>query len=143
MATQSEPTVFFFFFWNKESLTKPTKTEALQQQNTETKLLEQTSKSRRRVRNPVKRKVASERYMGNPMKRGKSFHPPAGTGQRSLQRLLRCLVVRSEIGDYNLGTCPNLPRQGSLKSGLEQRRSIGSTLSAVVSYVRGDVIQNR
>ncbi|THG01573.1 hypothetical protein TEA_023308 [Camellia sinensis var. sinensis] len=37
--------------------------------------------------------------------------------QRLLQRSPRCPIVRSELLDYNLGTCPDLPRQALLKVG--------------------------
>ncbi|CAL5438762.1 unnamed protein product [Camellia sinensis] len=61
------------------------------------------------------------------------LHLGSGPGQCPLQRSPRCPVVRSEIEDYNLRTCPDLPRQALLKSELEQRGSIRPTPSAVVA----------
>ncbi|KAF5950112.1 hypothetical protein HYC85_012105 [Camellia sinensis] len=48
---------------------------------------------------------------------------PASPRQRPLQRSPRCLVSRSEQGDYNLGTYSDLLRQALLKSGLAQLES--------------------
>ncbi|KAL7176564.1 hypothetical protein ACSBR2_029987 [Camellia fascicularis] len=45
-------------------------------------------------------------------------------------RSSRCPVSRFKRGDYNLGTCPDLPRQAPLKLGLAQRESIEPTPSA-------------
>ncbi|CAL5352561.1 unnamed protein product [Camellia sinensis] len=47
-----------------------------------------------------------------------------------LAEITRCSVSRSERRDYNLGTCPDLPRQTLLKSRLAQRGSIEPTPSA-------------
>ncbi|CAL5370606.1 unnamed protein product [Camellia sinensis] len=51
-------------------------------------------------------------------------YPPAGPRQRPLQRSTGCPVSCSERGDYNLRTCPDLPRQAPLKSGLVQRGAL-------------------